>query len=200
MDVYWLHFIPSSLYLRKILLNAAPICYWAKEAIPFLDDRTTYINTLFNPHDKNAANISQRIYSYEEAKLHGFILNLVADILKRNSSSNISSMAEAAKLKASIDYMNKEFKQNPPLEEIAAKSNLAPNYFHRVFKKHFGLTPLNYMLKMRMEIAVRLLTTSSKSVKEIAYEAGYNNEFYFYRQFKKHYNYSPGKLKKMRPF
>ncbi|MCG8310730.1 MAG: AraC family transcriptional regulator, partial [Cytophagales bacterium] len=80
------------------------------------------------------------------------------------------------------------------------KSSLAPNYFHRIFKKNFGLTPYNYMLRLRMEMAVRLLTSTTKSVKEVAFETGYENEYYFYRQFKKHYNYSPGKLKKMRPF
>lgn len=37
-------------------------------------------------------------------------------------------------------------------------------------------------------------------VKEIAFEAGYDNEYYFYRQFKKYSGYSPGKLRKMRPF
>ncbi len=51
-----------------------------------------------------------------------------------------------------------------------------------------------------MEYAVKLLTTTNKSVKEVAYESGYNNEFYFYRQFRKLYNFSPGKLKRIRPF
>jgi AraC family transcriptional regulator of arabinose operon len=200
MNVYWLHFIPTSLYLRRILLNSAPIFSWKKENIRFLDEKSSYIKSLFNPNYKDTTYISQIPYSFEEAKLHGFILNLVADVLKHNLAKETSPKAELEKLKPAIDFMNNEFKRNPALEEIAEKSNLAPNYFHRVFKKHFGLTPLNYMLRMRMEIALRLLTTTTKNVKEIAYEAGYTNEFYFYRQFKKHYNYSPGKLKKMRPF
>lgn len=200
MDVYWLHFIPSSLYLRRILLDADPIYSWAKNDIRFLDEKYSYIKSLFTPNYEDTTYISQLPYSYEEAKLHGFILNLVADVLKHNSINNSLPTDNLEKLKPSIDFMNNDFKSNPSLKEVADKSNFAPNYFHRIFKNHFGLTPLNYMLRMRMEIAVRLLTTTSKSVKEIAYEAGYSNEFYFYRQFKKHYNYSPGSLKKMRPF
>ncbi|MBR8535847.1 helix-turn-helix transcriptional regulator [Carboxylicivirga sediminis] len=200
MKVYWLHFIPTSLYLRRILMNSAPFFSWKKENVHFLDEKSSYIKSLFKPNYKDTTFISQIPYSYEEAKLHAFILSLIADVLKHNSKAEISPTTELMILKPAIDFMNNEFRRNPALEEIAKKSNLAPNYFHRLFKKNFGLTPLNYMLRMRMEIAVRLLTTTAKSVKEIAYEAGYNNEFYFYRQFKKHYNYSPGRLKKMRPF
>ena len=200
MDIYWLHFIPSSLYLRRILLNTAVVYSWNKADILFLEEKNTYIKNLFNPTGNKLTDLAQKPYSFEEAKLHGFILNLLADILKHTSIEDPSSSIELEKLKPSVDFMNTEFKRNPLLKEIASKSLLAPNYFHRVFKKNFGLTPLNYMLRLRMEIAVRLLTTTSKSVKEIAFEAGYSNEFYFYRQFKKHYNYSPGSLKKMRPF
>jgi AraC-like DNA-binding protein len=109
-------------------------------------------------------------------------------------------LGDLSKLNPSIEFMNNEFRNNPALNVIASKSSLAPNYFHRIFKKNFGLTPYNYMLRLRMEMAIRLLTTTTKSVKEVAFETGYESEYYFYRQFKKLYNYSPGKLKKMRPF
>ncbi len=127
-------------------------------------------------------------------------MNFVADILKKTAAIDDSTSQELKKLDPSINYMNSEFRQNPALEEIASKSALAPNYFHRVFKKNFGITPLRYMLRLRMEIAIRLLTTTEKTVKEVAFETGYENEFYFYHQFKKQYGYSPGKLKKIRPF
>jgi AraC-like DNA-binding protein len=96
--------------------------------------------------------------------------------------------------------MNDEFKNNPSLEVIASKSAMAPNYFHRVFKKKFGLTPFTYMQRLRMEVAIRMLMTTSKSVKEIAFATGYDNEFYFYRQFKKYCGYSPGEMRKTKPF
>ena len=200
IDIYWLHFIPTSIYLRHILLKSAPIHSWKKESFPFLTEFNEHIKSLFNTEQKKTSNIYMMPYSFEEAKLQSYILNFVANILKLTPKQEFSTSAEINKLKPSIDFMNNEFKRNPTLSEIAQKSALAPNYFHRIFKKNFGLTPLNYMLRLRMEIAVRLLTTTSKSVKEIAFDAGYSNEFYFYRQFKKHYNYSPGKLKKMRPF
>jgi len=200
MDIYWLHFIPTSLYLRHILLNSEHVRVWNKMDFPFMSNFNKYIQQIFRNANLKPSNITTLPYSYEEAKLHSYILNFLADILKDNPAQSLSESGEITKLKPSVNFMNNEFKQNPSLEEIALKSNLAPNYFHRIFKKNFGLTPYNYMLRLRMEIAIRLLTTTDKSVKEIAFESGYENEFYFYRQFKKHYKYSPGKLKKLRPF
>jgi len=200
MDIYWLHFIPESLYLRYILLESGPFYVWENSEFTFMDDFKNHIKKIFKDYSLKSSGIPVLPYSFEEARLHSFILNFIADILKKYRNNNLSMAGNMAKMKHSIDFMNSEFKSNPSLEEIASKANLAPNYFHRLFKKKFGLTPYNYMLRLRMEIAIRLLTTTSKSVKEIAFEAGYSNEFYFYRQFKKLYSRSPGKLKKMRLF
>ena len=127
-------------------------------------------------------------------------MNFIADILKDIPRGTLDASLHISKLNLSIEYMNNAFRQNPSLEEIASKSNLAPNYFHRVFKKNFGLTPFDYMQKLRMEHAIKLLTTAEKTVKEIAHDSGYENEFYFHRQFKKQYKISPGRMKKVRPF
>lgn len=200
MDIYWMHFIPTSLYLRHILLNTEHVRVWNKKDFPFMNNYNKYIQHIFGSSNHKSEGITALPYSFEEAKLHSYMLSFIADILKDIPVENLSVSGEITKLDPSIKFMNSEFKQNPPLEEIASKSNLAPNYFHRVFRKNFGLTPYNYMFRLRMEIAIRLLTTTNKSVKEVAFESGYDNEFYFYRQFKKHYGYSPGKLKKLRPF
>ena len=200
MDIYWLHFIPTSLYLRHLLLNTEPVQVWNKKDFPLMNNFNKYIQQIFNSDRYKSSNIAALPYSFEEAKLHSYILNFIADILKDIPAQSLSSSREITKIEPSIKFMNNEFKNNPPLKEIASKSNLAPNYFHRIFKKNFGLTPYNYMLRLRMEIAIRLLTTTDKSVKEVGFESGYKNEFYFYRQFKKVYGYSPGRLKRIRPF
>ena len=200
MDIYWLHFIPRSLYLRHILLNSDPVRVWGNMNFPFMSNFNKYIKKIFSNDNFKSSKISSLPYSFEEAKIHSYILNLIADIIKDIPAQSLSASGVIAKLDCSIKFMNNEFKYNPSLKEIALKSNLAPNYFHRIFKKNFGVTPFNYMLRLRMEHAIKLLTTTGISVKEIAFESGYDNEFYFYRQFKKHYKYSPGKLKKMRPF
>ncbi|WP_372932351.1 helix-turn-helix domain-containing protein [Mariniphaga sediminis] len=199
MDVYWLHFIPYSLYLRHIMLNSRSLHVWSETNISFVDDFNLYIKKLFRG-DFKTSNITSLPFSFEEAKLHSYILHFIAETLKDTPSYSLEASGDIKKLTPSVTFMNNEFRNNPPLETIAQKSKFAPNYFHRMFKKNFGLTPHGYMLRLRMEYAIKLLTSTEKSVKEVACECGYENEFYFQRQFKKHYKYSPGKLKKLRPF
>lgn len=200
MDIFWLHFVPTSLYLRHLLLNSGNIHKWDCSKFSFIEEFKKHICKIFKGRDDTKTNTLIAPFSFEEAKLHAFILEIIAEILKINPFKESSSSVEILKLEYAIKFMNNEYKNNPSLKEIAEKSALAPNYFHRIFKKSFGVTPFNYMQRLRMEDAVRLLTTTSKSVKEVAFESGYDNEFYFYRQFKKYCGYSPGKLKEMRPF
>ena len=200
MDIYWLHFVPVSIHLKHALLNASPVHVWDSSDFPFMSDFNKNIATFFAEKRGDDSTLSNLPYSSEEAKIHSYILSFVAEILKDIPKHKLVTSKEILRIAPSIKFMDNEFISNPSLEEIALKSNLAPNYFHRIFKNNFKITPYYYMLKLRMEYAVKLLTTTNKSVKEVALEAGYDNEFYFYRQFKKLYNYSPGKLKKIRPF
>jgi AraC-like DNA-binding protein len=63
-----------------------------------------------------------------------------------------------------------------------AKMSL-PHYFV-IFKRCTGSTPIDYFIKLRMERARELLTTTSCSVKEIAGVLGYDDPLYFSRVFK----------------
>ena len=200
MDIYWLHFVPTSLYLRHLLLKSGSGHVWGGNNFSFTEKFKTYIHRVFHGKDYTKSNALITPYIYEEAKLHSYITDLIAEILKKTPVIYYEKTDELKKLEPSLKFMKDEFKNNPPLNIIASKSAMAPNYFHRIFKKNFGLTPFTYMQRLRMEIAIRLLTTTSKNVKEVAFEAGYSNEYYFQRQFKKYCGYSPGKLKKTRPF
>jgi AraC-like DNA-binding protein len=200
LEIYWLHFVPASMYLRHLLLGAGSNYIWKEQDFIFTNKFKEYIRSVFKDIDYTKSTTLLTSYTYEEVKLHAFILDLIAEILKQLPTKHNNKSDILVKLEPSLKFMNDEFKNNPSLETIASKSAMAPNYFHRAFKKNFGLTPFTYMQRLRMEIAIRLLITTSKSIKEIAFETGYNNEFYFYRQFKKYSGYSPGEMRKRKPF
>lgn len=67
------------------------------------------------------------------------------------------------------------------------------DYLRKLFKKEMGMTPLEYMTKLRMKKAESLLCAMSKdySVAEIALLCGYEDALYFSRVFKKHFDCSP---------
>ncbi|MDY5179916.1 helix-turn-helix domain-containing protein, partial [Butyribacter sp.] len=81
-------------------------------------------------------------------------------------------------------------------EEIAAKLNLSTSYFQHTYKKIFGISVHQDIIKARIEHAARLLQGSNNSISEIAAICGYENLEHFSRQFKKIKGVSPQQFRK----
>lgn len=71
---------------------------------------------------------------------------------------------------------------------IAEKFNYNKSYLTRLFKQKTGMNVLEHLHYMKIRKAKELLSGTSYSIKEIAYQVGVNDEKYFMRLFKKHEN------------
>ena len=60
-----------------------------------------------------------------------------------------------------------------------------------IFKTYYGLTPMDYLVKTRIDESKFLLTNSSLKIKEVANEVGYEDSLYFSKVFKKITGVSP---------
>lgn len=107
------------------------------------------------------------------------------------SQSNFDS------LKKAISYINENFADTNSLNELAAKASLSPYYFSRLFKKETGLTPHQYLIETRISAAKFLLTSTTASVREIAYETGFPDESSFCACFRKKEKMTPASYRKM---
>ena len=68
--------------------------------------------------------------------------------------------------------------------------------FFRVFKREFGLTPVEFIIRERLSEAKRLLRHPPACVAEVGLRAGFNNLSYFLTLFKKHEEVTPGAYKR----
>ena len=69
---------------------------------------------------------------------------------------------------------------------------LSPVYISKIFKEETGESPINYLIKIRLEKARDILLKSSDStIKNIANEVGYEDAYHFSKLFKKYYGISP---------
>lgn len=64
-------------------------------------------------------------------------------------------------------------------------------YFKRIFLQKYGIPPLHYVTRLRMERARELLSTGQYRIGEIATLCGYDNVYYFSNAFKKHFGVAP---------
>ncbi|WP_337034069.1 helix-turn-helix domain-containing protein [Paenibacillus illinoisensis] len=90
-----------------------------------------------------------------------------------------------------ISYMEDHYLEPLTLEEIAGKSNISIRHLNRIFRSYYQMTPIAYMLTLRLERACSLLKHSSLTITQISYECGFNDSNYFTRQFRKAYGVSP---------
>lgn len=75
--------------------------------------------------------------------------------------------------------------------KIAASQNITTSYFRSIFKSITGLSPIEYLNRVRMLRALELLQTTSMPVSEIAEKVGINDPNYFSRLFKQIIGYPP---------
>ena len=72
---------------------------------------------------------------------------------------------------------------------------VSPSSLQRAFLQQFGITPKQYVIRLRMNRALQLLSETDASVREIANACGYADEKYFSRAFKNRYGYPPSQLR-----
>jgi len=78
---------------------------------------------------------------------------------------------------------------------ISKKISYSQAYMVRLFKKHMGVTPHEYILKRRMDTAQLLLKHSTLSIKEIAERLVFSDQYHFSNYFKKCTGMSPSKFR-----
>lgn len=90
-----------------------------------------------------------------------------------------------------LDCIHSQYMEKLTVSEIARRLNLDRTYFSVAFKKRTGLSPKEYLLNYRMNIAASLLKDNKKSVSVAAYSVGYSDIFNFSKMFKQKFGISP---------
>ncbi len=90
-----------------------------------------------------------------------------------------------------LEYIKTNFKHNVSLDDVSRVVNVSSYYFSKVFKESMKENFIDYLTKLRIEEAKKLLGDKQISVKEICVEVGYGDPNYFSRIFKKYEGITP---------
>jgi AraC-like DNA-binding protein len=81
---------------------------------------------------------------------------------------------------------------------LAAIAGLSPAAFSRSFRRHTGMSPVQYVNRLRINLACQLLMSEEdRSVTDICYEVGFNNQSNFNRQFLAQKGMSPSRFRSL---
>ncbi len=92
--------------------------------------------------------------------------------------------------------MEKNFCFNLKIEDFAELSHRSLSAFKRDFQKYYNESPGKWLLKRRVEHAVRLIANTQLSISQVAFDAGFEDVSHFSRSFKGIVGSSPSDYKK----
>lgn len=122
--------------------------------------------------------------SFSYAGLCGAVLSFLSYLSQNHSFEVQEENSSNDYIKEALRYIKKNLKRNITLDEIAANTGVSKYHFIRKFKEITGYTPLDYITRLRCQIAKALLKDKKYSVKEISIMVGYDNPSYFSKVFK----------------
>ena len=88
------------------------------------------------------------------------------------------------KLRMVVEYIGEHYSENLTIPQLAKLCYFSEYHFMRFFKKHVGMTCIDYINNYRLDVASAMLKEKDDSVMEIALDTGFNNISYFYKVFK----------------
>lgn len=143
----------------------------------------------------------EAISQAEVGTIVDYSANLFALLLEMKSLSIKNchtKLPDSNNLVIALDYMKVHFHEDLPLEVLSDLVGVTTEHFCRTFKKQYGLTPVQYLMRLRIQRAKQLLLTRPPiPLKAIAGKVGYQDLSYFGALFKKMESITPGQFRKV---
>ena len=141
----------------------------------------------------------KKIFSIWITKSDGYYhkcLSLVYEILFELEKQEYSPESKLVIIEPAISFINENFlKEKISIEYLAEISGISQSYLKKLFIKRFGVTPLKYAIQLKINYAKDLLLTGVYNISQVAELCGYNNLYFFSRQFKEYCGISPAEFK-----
>ena len=186
-EVYWIHFTGSD--VKNILRKYG-----------FPDDRRVFPVGTSLEYERVFKRIISELQrcqdDYEEMLV--LLLRHLLIIFHRESGKEHTPKNEylSHEMEAAVSYFNENYNRDINIEEYAGSRGMSVSWFIRNFREYTGLTPMQYIISIRVTNAQVLLETTKYPVAEIGHIVGYENPLYFSRIFHKQKGFSPSQYRK----
>ena len=186
-------FVPARLdYSRKatvdelIVIHFDTTSYYTKEIEHFTPKDPEVLTTLFGQ--------ILDCWSKKEIGYKYRCSALLCEIFAECHTQNFIASSKKSKIQKSVAYILKNYKNHDlSMDQIARQSFISEVYFRKLFKKEYGISPQKYIIQLRIQNAIGLISTGYYSLKEVAYMSGYRDYKYFSMEFKRVNGISPSK-------
>lgn len=126
----------------------------------------------------------------------GQLYILLGELCRTSTPGNRVCTAAEESLRSVLDYIEAHYTEPLTVRDISWEFSYNETYFCRRFKRATGLTVMEYIRILRLELGEKLLKSEKCEIRDIAWRCGYSDESYFSRAFKVHTGKTPREFRK----
>ena len=181
--IYWIHFRGS---LARFYASDGP---GPKDIKPNKESRINYRIDLFEEifhtlnHSYAIENIRYAMATFQHYLASLRYLQQYREAVGTAESRDVVNMA--------IHYFEENIERHITLKGVSEFVNLSPSRLSTLFKQKIGYSPLNYFILLKIKKACELLDTTDMKINQICVKLGFDDQYYFSRQFSKTMGMSP---------
>ena len=82
------------------------------------------------------------------------------------------------------------------MKTVSMQGYISVSTLQRKFSEYFAISPMQYLLRLRMSKALELLIANKLPIRDVALACGFSDEKYFSKAFRLRYGYPPSEMKK----
>ncbi len=127
----------------------------------------------------------------KEVALRAKLMELMVYLARAYSSTDTTEAHALLRVGNVIGALENDFSKDWKLDELLSIAHMSRSNLMRVFRKATGQTPIEYLVRLRIQKAMDMLRNTNLSITEIALEVGFNDSNYFTRQFRRILGESP---------
>lgn len=171
----------------KMYINQVPD--FNEKQFNLCNDILKTLNTFAFEYNKNMPNSNITLTAQSTIITHWIIRSILGENLDMRSISSAFSVARAQ------HYIEQHFNEEVTVERLAELAHISPSNFNKVFKKEVGLTPIEYLIEVRIEKSKTLLRRKDVPITEIAARCGFGSSAHFATSFKRLTKITPTKYR-----
>jgi len=126
-----------------------------------------------------------------EVALRAKLLELMVYLSRAYTTSDTTEAHALLRVGNVIGALENDFSRDWKLDDLLSIAHMSRSNLMRVFRKATGQTPIEYLVRLRIQRAMDMLRNTDLTVTEIALEVGFNDSNYFTRQFRRILGESP---------
>lgn len=182
-------FIEKTYFESRFKMYEPDIPIFKGKSFEFCSDILKALNTFVFEYSKSMMNSDITLDAQTEIITHWLIRSLFGETLDMRAVSDDYSLARAQ------HYIEQHYMENVTVEKLANLGYMSKTTFNRHFKSEIGITPIEYLIEVRIKMAKLMLKRKDNKLTDVAMRCGFGSSAYFSSCFLKYVGITPSEYR-----